>query len=118
MNKADHTYLTSSTVTSESSLSEDERLFEELKETLLKEDREALRRLQDILDQPNKLSQKMSPVLEERLASFKAAFPKEYKEDKDAYVNLVCDEMLPKIAAENLADFIDISFVIKNLFCF
>jgi len=36
------------------------------------------------------------------------AFPKEYKEDKDAYVNLVCNEMLPKIAEENLADFIDV----------
>lgn len=36
------------------------------------------------------------------------AFPKEYKEDKDAYVNLVCNEMLPKIVAENLADFIDV----------
>ena len=92
MNKADHTYLTSSTVTSESSLSEDERLFEELKETLLKEDREALRRLQDILDQPNKLSQKMSPVLEERLASFKVAFPKEYK------------QIIEKIIVEKLAN--------------
>ncbi len=59
-------------------MNEDE-LFEALKATLLKEDREALQRLQDILDQPEKLSQKMSPVLEERLATFKQAFPKEYK---------------------------------------
>lgn len=36
------------------------------------------------------------------------AFPSEYKNDKDAYVDLIIDEMLPKIAKENLAEFIDV----------
>ncbi|CAM1347009.1 imidazolonepropionase [Tenacibaculum insulae] len=35
------------------------------------------------------------------------AFPKEYKNNKEGYINLIINEMLPKIAEENLADFID-----------
>ncbi len=35
------------------------------------------------------------------------AFPTEYKNNKEGYINLIIDEMLPKIAEENLADFID-----------
>ncbi len=36
------------------------------------------------------------------------AFPAKYKNNKDAYVDLIIDEMLPKIAKENLAEFIDV----------
>jgi imidazolonepropionase len=36
------------------------------------------------------------------------AIPKEFKNNKAAYMYLVCNEMLPRIAGENLADFIDI----------
>lgn len=36
------------------------------------------------------------------------AIPPEYKDDKDGYMDLLCDEMLPKIAAENLAEYVDI----------
>ena len=35
------------------------------------------------------------------------AFPVEYKENHAAYIDLIINEMLPKIAAENLADYID-----------
>ncbi|TYP99341.1 imidazolonepropionase [Tenacibaculum adriaticum] len=35
------------------------------------------------------------------------AFPKEYKNNKEGYINLIIEEMLPKIAEENLAEFID-----------
>ena len=35
------------------------------------------------------------------------AFPIEYKENHAAYIDLIINEMLPKIAAENLADYID-----------
>ncbi len=35
------------------------------------------------------------------------AFPKEYANDHDAYVDLIINEMLPAIHAENLADYID-----------
>lgn len=36
------------------------------------------------------------------------AVPVEYKDNKSGYMNLVCNEMLPEIAKENLADFVDI----------
>ena len=35
------------------------------------------------------------------------AFPLEYKENHSAYIDLIVNEMLPKIAQENLADYID-----------
>ena len=36
------------------------------------------------------------------------AFPTEYKENHSAYIDLLINEMLPKIAAENLAQYIDV----------
>ncbi|HRI19597.1 MAG TPA: imidazolonepropionase [Panacibacter sp.] len=36
------------------------------------------------------------------------AFPAEYKENRQGYIDLIMNEMLPKIAAENLADYIDV----------
>ncbi len=36
------------------------------------------------------------------------ALPAAYKDDRQAYINLVCNEMLPLIAREGLADYIDI----------
>ena len=35
------------------------------------------------------------------------AFPKEYKDNHSGYIDLIINEMLPKIADENLADYID-----------
>jgi len=36
------------------------------------------------------------------------ALPKEYKDNKEGYMDLVINEMLPKVAAEKLADYVDI----------
>ena len=36
------------------------------------------------------------------------AFPVEFSDNKDDYVNLIINEMIPKIANENLAEFIDV----------
>ena len=36
------------------------------------------------------------------------AVPKEFKNDKDAYLDLICDEMLPAVADEKLADYVDV----------
>ncbi len=36
------------------------------------------------------------------------AFPSEYKDNHNAYIDLIIREMLPRIAAEQLADFIDV----------
>lgn len=35
------------------------------------------------------------------------AFPKDYKENKEAYIDLIINEMLPRINEEGLADYID-----------
>lgn len=35
------------------------------------------------------------------------AFPTQYKDDHEGYLNLIINEMLPQIASENLADYID-----------
>lgn len=36
------------------------------------------------------------------------AFPFEFKNNKEAYVDLIVNEMIPKVAEENLAEFIDV----------
>ena len=36
------------------------------------------------------------------------ALPKEYKDNKEGYMDLVINKMLPKVASEKLADFVDI----------
>lgn len=36
------------------------------------------------------------------------AFPQAYREDHDGYVDLIVDEMIPRVTAEGLADFIDV----------
>ncbi len=36
------------------------------------------------------------------------AFPKEYRNNHDGYIKLIINEMLPAVAAENLADYIDV----------
>ncbi|MDI9320125.1 MAG: imidazolonepropionase [Phycisphaerales bacterium] len=43
-------------------------------------------------------------------ASFLAAhaYPIEYKENKSAYIKLIIDEMLPRVAVEGLADYMDV----------
>lgn len=36
------------------------------------------------------------------------ALPKEYLNNKDGYIDLICNEMLPKVASEKLADYVDV----------
>ncbi|MDN3653740.1 imidazolonepropionase [Thalassotalea ponticola] len=36
------------------------------------------------------------------------ALPKEYKNDSDGYIDLVCDEMIPQVAEQQLADAVDV----------
>ncbi len=43
------------------------------------------------------------------------ALPQDYKHDKASYINLIINEMLPAIAAEKLADYIDV-FCEQNYF--
>ena len=36
------------------------------------------------------------------------ALPPEYKEDRRSYIDLICDTLIPQVAAEGLADFVDV----------
>lgn len=36
------------------------------------------------------------------------AVPAQFKNDKEAYIDLICNEMLPKVAAQGLADYVDV----------
>ncbi|MFV0248952.1 MAG: imidazolonepropionase [Tenacibaculum sp.] len=36
------------------------------------------------------------------------AYPSKYKNDKEGYLNLIIKEMLPRVACENLAEFVDV----------
>ena len=36
------------------------------------------------------------------------ALPPEFKEDRAAYIDLICNEMIPQVAGEKLADFVDV----------
>lgn len=36
------------------------------------------------------------------------ALPPEFKEDRSAYIDLICNELIPRVAAEGLADFVDV----------
>jgi len=38
------------------------------------------------------------------------AFPQEYKENHQGYIDLICNEMLPKIVEEDLAEYVDVFF--------
>ena len=42
-------------------------------------------------------------------------FPEEYKNNHDKYVDIICEEMLPKVAEEHLADYCD-AFVDKGYY--
>jgi hypothetical protein len=57
----------------------DELLLKQLKSILLDEDRAALSRVEAILDSPEALTERVSPIMEQRLEDFKKTFPKEYK---------------------------------------
>ncbi|NQY62524.1 MAG: imidazolonepropionase [Alteromonadaceae bacterium] len=53
------------------------------------------------------LSEKL-PVTVKRTFLGAHAVPKEYKDNPDAYIDLVCDEMLPQVAEQQLADAVDV----------
>ncbi|MCE2711170.1 MAG: imidazolonepropionase [Cryomorphaceae bacterium] len=56
-----------------------------------------------------------SPITIKRTFLGAHAFPAEFKQDQEAYIRIVIEEMLPRIAEEGLADFID-CFCERNYF--
>jgi imidazolonepropionase len=60
-----------------------------------------------MLNVANQLGNEL-PVTIQRTFLGAHALPSEYKNDADAYLDLVCDSMLPEIANANLADAVDV----------
>lgn len=58
---------------------------------------------------------KVSPITIKATFLGAHAIPHEYKENRNGYINLIIDEMLPQIAAEKLADYCDV-FCDKGFF--
>lgn len=65
----------------------DKVLLNQLQDILLKEDRAALERLQETIDDPVLLSEKVSPIIEERMRFFKKNFPTEFQETIDKLID-------------------------------
>jgi len=59
-------------------IDQEELLLAQLKDILLKEERADLADAKNIVEDPEKLSEKISPILEEHFALLKKKFPKEY----------------------------------------
>ena len=57
---------------------QEEILMQKLKEILLREDRAELNRLRQILEDPEKLSKKVSPIIAQRIEFLKQNFPEEF----------------------------------------
>ncbi len=69
---------------------DEELLLLQLKEILLQEDREALQKLQAILDEEEQLAERVSPIIQQHLAFIKDNFKKEY----GAMINEIVREKL------------------------
>lgn len=65
----------------------DKVLLNQLQDILLKEDRAVIERLQKTMDDPVLLSEKISPIIEERMRFFKKNFPKEFQTTIDKIID-------------------------------
>lgn len=66
---------------------DDRALMQKLKAILLSEDREELQRLRAVLDDPEQLSGRVSPIIEEHLDYLKENFPIQYRIEIEKIVN-------------------------------
>ncbi len=80
---------------------EDEVLLNQLQSILLKEERLAIERLQETIEDPVLLSEKIRPIIEERMLFFKENFPKEFKVTVDKMI-----EVKLKASQEEILDVI------------
>ncbi|HQU58060.1 MAG: hypothetical protein KDD02_16685 [Phaeodactylibacter sp.] len=95
----------------------EQALLEEVRDILLRKDRETLQRLEDILDQRGQLAERVVPIIEEQLEHFKEHFPVAYrhtverlierklKESQEELLNLIypiLGKMIRKYIAQQL----------------
>lgn len=80
---------------------QDKELLNQLQSILLKDDRATIERLQETIDDPALLSEKVSPIIEERMKFFKENFPKEFQATVDKMI-----ERKLKASQEEILDII------------
>lgn len=80
---------------------QEKELLNQLQSILLKEDRVAIERLQETIEDPILLSEKIRPIIEERMHFFKENFPKEFKVTVDKMI-----EVKLKASQEEILDVI------------
>lgn len=80
---------------------QDKELLNQLQSILLKDDRATIERLQETIDDPALLSEKVSPIIEERMNFFKENFPKEFQATVDKMI-----ERKLKASQEEILDII------------
>ncbi len=80
----------------------DKELLKQLQEILLKEDRTAFEQLQVALDDPIWLSEKISPIIEERMEFLKETFPKEFQG--------IVDNIIEKKIKASQAEILDVIY--------
>ena len=69
---------------------------------------EGLRTIAQSMENIAKKLEESYPIVIKRTFLGAHAVPAEYKGNKEGYLDLICNEMLPKVASEGLADFVDI----------
>ena len=80
---------------------QDKELLNQLQSIILKEDRVAIERLQETINDPVLLSEKIQPIIEEQMLFFKDKFPKEFKGTVDKMI-----EVKLKTSQEEILDVI------------
>jgi len=80
----------------------EELLFKQLKDILLKEDREKIEEIHTTIHTEERLTEKVGPILEEQLNHFKQNFPEEYK--------VVVDKMITDKIKNSKKEIIDLLF--------
>ncbi len=64
----------------------DEMMLSMLRDILLREDREDIAEIRDALDDPDRLAEKITPIIEFHLETMKRKFPREYQKQVDRIV--------------------------------
>jgi len=57
----------------------DQQQIEQIREILLRKDRHALQRLEEILNSPGEMARRVLPIIEEQLEEFESHFPQAYR---------------------------------------
>ena len=76
----------------------EEELLDQIRSIILREDRSELQRIRNTIEVKEELSQKVNPIIEERLEFFKSEFPREFK----GIIDTIIDERIQQSQAEIL----------------